>query len=412
MKRPFHIMAKPTGFRCNMKCDYCFYLEKEHTLSSKNALPQRHMNEEVLQAFIQRYIAAFPGENVEFTWQGGEPTTAGLAFYRRVLALQKRYANGKQISNTLQTNGVLINAEWATFLADNRFLVGISVDGPQRLHDTYRHSTSGKTLFGNVVNAVSLFKRFGVDYNVLCVVNNVTAKEPLEVYRFITQALGARFVQFIPIVEQRVEATSRGELIYPLYSQAKALTPWSVSGKEYGEFITAVFDYWVRHDVGEVYVQLFDNALAAWAGEVPHLCVMQRTCGSGLVVEQNGDVYSCDHFVYPEYRLGNLLETPLSKLAWSRQQQKFGQQKANLSEPCLQCDWRFACQGGCPKHRIIKSGPGWHNHLCEGYKILFSHLDPYMRFMADRLRHQQPPAVVMRYAEQIQAAARQKPAKD
>lgn len=401
MKRPFHMMAKPTSYQCNIKCDYCFYLEKKHRVQDEGQPVQRHMNDAVLQSYIQQYIATCPGDQVEFTWQGGEPTTAGLPFYRKVIALQKRFAQGKTITNSMQTNGVLINEEWAAFLAEHQFLMGISLDGPRHLHDTYRKSTAGRSVFDQVINAIRLFQRYNIDYNVLCVVNNETAQAPLEIYQFITQQLGARFVQFIPIVEQRSATSKWGELIYPHSPDSKTLTSWSVSGADYGTFITTIFDYWVRHDVGEVYVQLFDNALAAWAGETPSLCVMQKTCGSGLVIEQNGDIYSCDHYVYPHYRLGNLQETPLGKLAWSKQQQKFGQQKANVSSLCQQCEYRFACHGGCPKHRIQRVGSHWHNHLCDGYRKIFAHLDPYMRFMARQLHHQQPPAAIMRYVDQI-----------
>ncbi|MBH3256983.1 anaerobic sulfatase maturase [Serratia marcescens] len=402
MKRPFHLMAKPTSYQCNLACDYCFYLEKDQgTLKPQQA--QRHMDDEVLRLYVQQYIEANPAQEIEFTWQGGEPTLSGLAFFERALFWQRHYAGEKVIRNSIQTNGVLIDEAWAQFLAEHRFLVGLSVDGPAHLHDRYRKTQSGKSAFDKVINALQWLRRYQVEVNILCVVTPQTAKAPLEVYRFITQELAAEFVQFIPVVEQRSVSRKYGELLYPQTLSGNEVTEWSVSGEEYGHFINTIFDYWVRHDVGRVYVQLFDNALAAWLGEKPSLCIMQPTCGFGLVVEQNGDIYSCDHYVYPEHRLGNLKTDRLDKLVNGKQQRKFGMMKAALPPACEQCPWRFACHGGCPKHRINRVDNHWHNHLCAGYKAIFSHLDPYMRYMAQQIARRQPPANVMHVAASIAA---------
>lgn len=359
------------------------------------------MDDTTLEAYVRQYIEANPGPEIEFTWQGGEPTLAGIAFYERALLLQRKYAGSKRITNSIQTNGVLIDEQWAAFLARNHFLVGLSVDGPSWLHDRYRKTRSQQSVFDKVLRAMDLLKRYRVDVNVLTVVNNVTAEHPQEIYTYLTRELKAEFVQFIPAVEQRPVNEKYGELLYPQTLAGRSVTEWSVSGEQWGKFMTGVFDLWVREDVGRVYVQMFDSALAAWLGEKPSLCVMQSSCGFGLVVEQNGDIYSCDHYVYPEHRLGNLRRDSLAKMATSKQQRKFGLAKTEVSSECMRCEWRFACHGGCPKHRIHKSGERWHNHLCVGYKAIFSHLDPYMRYMAGQINMQRPPAGVMQVAAMI-----------
>ncbi|HBO23055.1 MAG TPA: anaerobic sulfatase maturase [Providencia sp.] len=394
MKKAFHIMAKPTSYQCNLKCDYCFYLEKEHQQGFGNQ-KLKCMDDNVLREYIRQYIALSPANKIDFTWQGGEPTMAGLDFFKRVIHYQKRYSNGKQIYNSLQTNGVLLNSEWAAFLKEHQFLVGISLDGPDWLHDIYRKSNSGNSVFNKVINAINLLKEHQIDFNILTVINNETAKYPEEIYRFITEVLHVNHVQFIPVVEHEMQNMPVQHLSYPQEAGSKQLTPWSITGKQYGDFIKKVFDLWVKKDVGKVFVQLFDNSLAAWSGDMPSFCVMQPSCGYGLVAEQNGDIYSCDHFVYPEFKLGNLLTKPLNKLVYSKQQQRFGQQKLNLSTACQQCEFKFACHGGCPKHRTLKVENKWHNHLCEGYKAIFSHIDPYMRFMANELKYYRSPASIM-----------------
>lgn len=399
MNKPFHLMAKSVSFQCNIACDYCFYLEKEEgTLKPRKAA--RHMDDSTLEAYVRQYIESNPAPEVEFTWQGGEPTLAGIAFYQKALELQKKFAGTKRITNSIQTNGVLIDEQWAEFLARNRFLVGLSIDGPAWLHDRYRKTRSQQSVFDKVLRAMRLLQKYRVEVNVLTVVNNVTAEHPQEIYDFLTQELKAEFVQFIPAVEQRAVDKKYGELLYPQTLKG-SVTEWSVSGEQYGQFMKGVFDRWVRKDVGRVYVQMFDSALAAWLGEKPSLCVMQSSCGFGLVVEQNGDVYSCDHYVYPEHRLGNVRRDNLARMVASKQQRKFGLAKTEVSAECMRCEWRFACHGGCPKHRIHKSGERWHNHLCAGYKAIFSHMDPYMRYMADQIKAQQPPARVMQVIDSI-----------
>lgn len=323
MSRPFHLMAKPVSYQCNIACDYCFYLENDQgTLKPRKAA--RHMDEATLEAYVRQYIDANPGQDIEFTWQGGEPTLAGLAFYEKALSLQQKYAGGKHIRNSIQTNGVLIDDEWAAFLAKHQFLVGLSIDGPAWLHDCYRKTRSQHSVFDKVIRAHGLLKQHHVEVNVLTVVNNVTAGHSLEIYQFLTRELGAEYIQFIPAVEQRPLNEKYGELLYPQSLSGRNVTEWSVTGEQWGKFINGVFDYWIRHDVGRVFVQLFDSALAAWLGEKPSLCVMQASCGFGLVVEQNGDVYSCDHYVYPEHKLGNLRRDSLLKMANSKPQRKFG----------------------------------------------------------------------------------------
>lgn len=403
-RKPFHLMAKPTGFRCNIACDYCFYLEKESG-TLKSTQNQRHMDDATLEAYVRNYINANPAQEIEFAWQGGEPTLAGMDFYEKALRLQAKYARGKTISNAMQTNGLLIDDDWARFLASNNFLVGISIDGPQHLHDTHRRGRNGKGVHARVIKALGHLKQHRVEYNILSVVNATTAQHPVEIYRYLAHELEAQFIQFIPAVEQRTKSASRGELAHPQTLDPNVeTTPWSVSGEDYGRFMIGVFDEWVRRDVGRVYVQLFDNALAAWSGEMPSLCIMRPTCGSVLVIEQNGDVYSCDHYVYETHKLGNVRRDNLTGLVDGKQQRAFGMAKADLPKACVQCEWRFTCHGGCPKHRIHHVDNHWHNHLCAGYKAIFSHMDPYMRFMAEQLRRRRSPAAVMQAAPVIAAS--------
>lgn len=406
MKKAFHLMAKPASYHCNLACDYCFYLPKGETLFSGQP-HARQMSDAVLRQFIRRYIETSPGDEVHFTWQGGEPTLAGLDFYRRALVLQQRYANGRRIVNSLQTNGVLLNNEWVQFLAEHQFLVGVSVDGPQHLYDAMRKTRSGGSVFKSVVEGVARLREAGVEFNLLAVVNEQTARYPLEVYRFLTRDLGAEFVQFIPVVEvtpgREAAAERYGEIIGLENNAAATVTAWSVSGEAYGNFLIAIFNEWVRHDVGRVFVQIFDNTLAAWAGQTPSLCVMRPSCGASLVIEQNGDIYSCDHFVSPAHRLGNILTSSPDLLAASRQQRAFSDGKIPRSPRCQRCDYRFACQGGCPKHRIVSEGNHRQNSLCSGYYAFFSHVSPYMRWMAQALENRRPASGIMKVAPFIAA---------
>jgi uncharacterized protein len=395
-------MAKPIGPICNLKCDYCFYLEKENLYPDER---RWRMPDNVLDAFIRQQIEAHDVPEVVFTWQGGEPTLLGIDFFRRVIELQALYANGKRIQNSLQTNGTLLDDAWCAFLAEHEFLVGLSLDGPRDLHDQHRPDRHGVGSFDAVMRGLQLLKKHGVEFNTLTVVGRENSRQPLEVYRFLKEA-GSRFLQFIPLVERLPSAMSRAAgltLAEPPVNDSSTeeplpVTPWSVEPAEYGRFLCAIFDEWVRHDVGLTYIQMFDVMLGIWSGLGAGLCVFAERCGSALALEHNGDLYSCDHYVYPQYRLGNILNTPMRKLAGDPRQRHFGNAKADtLPAWCRNCDVRFACNGECPKHRFLTTPDGEPglNYLCAGYKMFFRHIDPYMQIMADLLAHQQPPALIM-----------------
>jgi uncharacterized protein len=393
----FHIMTKPIGPICNLDCTYCFYLEKE------NLYPQtKHwgMSPEVLERYIEQYIAAQPTDEVHFAWQGGEPTLLGVDFFMSVVALEEKYADGKRIHNALQTNGTLIDDEWGAFLAEHKFLVGVSIDGPRELHDHYRVDKGNAPTFDRVMRGITKLKEHKVDFNTLTVVNRQNCRYPLEVYRFLKE-IESGFMQFIPVVERRATEPSRDGLvlIQPSFDRAAEVTEWSVEALAYGKFLAAIFDEWVKKDVGRTFVQQFDVALESWMGMEASLCVFRKTCGSALAMEHTGDVYSCDHFVYPDHKLGNVMESSLREIATSEQQKKFGLDKRNaLPRMCRECDVRFACNGECPKHRFLTTpdGEAGLNYLCAGYKHFFHHIDPYMQFMAAELRAGRPPASIMR----------------
>jgi uncharacterized protein len=395
---PFHIMTKPIGPICNLDCKYCFYLEKEKLYPGTKTWA---MPDEVLEQYVQQYIAAQPGDEIHFAWQGGEPTLLGLDFFRRVVDLQQRHAGGKTIANALQTNGVLIDDAWGEFLAEHRFLVGVSIDGPRDLHDCYRVDKGQAPTFDRVMRGIAKLKQHKVDFNTLTVVHRRNSQHPVEVYRFLKE-IGSGFIQFIPIVERRVASGSSDGLVLikPSFGDAAEVTEWSVEPKAYGTFLSRIFDEWVKKDVGRVFVQLFDVALESWMGMDASLCVFKKTCGSALAMEHTGDLYSCDHFVYPENKLGNIMETALENLVDSPQQKAFGQAKSeSLPRMCRTCEVRFACNGECPKHRFLTTPDGEPglNYLCAGYKHFFKHIDPYMQFMAGELRAQRPPANIMRF---------------
>jgi len=395
---PFHIMTKPIGPICNLDCKYCFYLEKEKLYPGTKTWA---MPDEVLEQYVQQYIAAQPGDEIHFAWQGGEPTLLGLDFFRRVVELQQRHAGGKTIANALQTNGVLIDDAWGEFLAEHRFLVGVSIDGPRDLHDCYRVDKGQAPTFDRVMRGIAKLKQHDVDFNTLTVVHRRNSQHPVEVYRFLKE-IGSGFIQFIPIVERRAASGSSDGLVLikPSFGDAAEVTEWSVEPKAYGTFLSRIFDEWVKKDVGRVFVQLFDVALESWMGMDASLCVFKKTCGSALAMEHTGDLYSCDHFVYPENKLGNIMETALENLVDSPQQKAFGQAKSeSLPRMCRTCEVRFACNGECPKHRFLTTPDGEPglNYLCAGYKHFFKHIDPYMQFMAGELRAQRPPANIMRF---------------
>ena len=411
-------MAKPTGSVCNIACEYCFYLEKEKLYPDRRG--QWRMSDEVLERYVRQYIEAQDVPVVEFAWQGGEPTLMGVDFFRRAVELQKKYANGKTITNAFQTNGILLDDEWGEFLAENRFLVGLSIDGPRELHDRYRLDRGGRPTFDRVFAGLRLLRKHGVEFNTLTVLQRHNAGHPMEVYRFLREE-GSGFMQFIPIVERAAREPGEDglELVDPYFEGRAGVTSWSVLPTQYGRFLCRVFDEWVRRDVGRVFVQIFDVSLAAWLGQEPSLCVLAETCGKAMIIEHNGDLYSCDHFVYPAYRLGNVREKTIREMVESPMQVRFGLDKRDrLPRFCRACAFRFACNGGCPKHRFDRTPDGEEglNYLCKGYRIFFDHVDPYMRFMASEIRSGRPAAGVMEWVrrrDQIRAAsARRKPGRN
>jgi len=393
-------MTKPIGSRCNLDCSYCFYLEKEKLYTDAGGM---RMTPEVLETYVRDYIAAQPGSTVNFAWQGGEPTLLGVGFYRTAVALQAKYAQGKTIENAFQTNGVLLDDEWGAFFAENRFLVGISIDGPAHLHDAYRVDKGGKPSFGMVMAGLEVLRKHGVDFNTLTTVHRKNSGSALQVYDFLRRT-GSGYIQFIPIVERDAANTDNGLWLAPPpdHEDAAALdaqvTPWSVRPAEFGDFLCRIFDEWVRHDVGKVFVQQFDAALANWVGSPAGVCIFSENCGRALAVEHNGDVYSCDHYVYPRYKLGNLMNTSLTTLVDSPAQQAFGMAKsATLPRYCRECPVKFACHGECPKHRFLRTphGEPGLNYLCAGYKKFFTHIAPAMQTMAALLDSRRAPAEIM-----------------
>jgi uncharacterized protein len=384
--RAFHVMTKPNGPICNLDCAYCYYTPKAQMYPDADF----HMSDEVLESFTRQYIEAQQVPEVTFGWQGGEPLLMGIDFYERALAYQERFRRpGTRIINTLQTNGTLVDAAWAGFLKEHNFLVGLSLDGPQPMHDAFRVDKGGQPSWERVMRGLRRLQEADVEYNILCTVHAANADHPTELYRFFRDEVGAEFIQFIPIV-RRDNKTG--------HQEGLQVTHHSVSGSQYGDFLIGVFDEWVRHDVGRVFVQMFDVALAAWSGQRPGLCIFEPTCGLGLAMEHTGDLYACDHYVEPRYRLGNIMETPLIDLVASEQQRAFGRAKLEtLPQECLDCEVRFICNGACPKNRLLFTSEGEPrlNYLCSGYKSFFLHIDEAMRMMVDELRNRRAPANVM-----------------
>ena len=400
----YHVLAKPTGPICNLDCEYCFFLSKEMLYPGDRF----RMADELLETYIRQLLESHRTPEVTVAWQGGEPTMMGLDFFRRSVELvDKHLRPGQQVAYTIQTNGTLLNDKWAAFFKENNFLVGLSVDGPRELHDAYRVDTRGKGSFDRVMAGYAYLRDHEVDVNVLCTIHAANQDHPLEVYRFFRDEMGVRFLQFIPIVERATEtllplanlgwSTGRKEK-RPLYVQAgNRVTDRTVDPVAFGRFLTTIFDEWVRHDVGEVYVQHFDVALANWHGEPPGLCIFSETCGLALALEHNGDLYSCDHYVEPDYLLGNINDTPMVELVASDRQIAFGLAKrGTLPEFCQTCDVRFACHGGCPKNRFTATPDGEDglNYLCPGYKTFFHHIDHPMRVMSGLLHQGRAPAEV------------------
>lgn len=383
MAAAFSVMAKPAGALCNLDCRYCFYLDRAD-------LAPRPMAGEVLERFIAEYVASQPGPEVTFYWQGGEPTLLGLDYFRRVTALQRRYAGGRRIANALQTNGLLLDDGWARFLAEEGFLVGLSLDGPPRLHDLHRRDRQGQPSGAAVLAALERLQRHGVAVNTLTVVHRDTCRHGRTVYRFLKR-LGVEVMQFIPLVER---LRPNGSLAAPPPADADARpAPWSVPPGGYGGFLCEIFDDWIRADVGRVFVQPFDVALALWAGLPSPLCIFAETCGDALALEHDGSLYACDHYVFPDYRLGRLGEAPLAELAARPAQQAFGRAKRDtLPAECRSCRFLSVCHGGCPKHRIAA---GRLNHLCPSYKRFFVHVAPAMARMTALLAAGRAPADIM-----------------
>ncbi len=389
----FQVIAKPNGPICNLDCSYCFYLEKEklYTGSKDFVMPN-----EVLENFIKQKIEGQEIETVSFVWQGGEPTLPGVDYFREVVRLQRKYAGGKHIENGFQTNGILLDDDWCGFFAENNFLVGISIDGPAHLHDKYRVSKGGQPTFNKVMRGIEFLKKHSVEFNTLTVVNRHNSYHPLEVYNFMKDA-GSRYMQFIPAVE-RIASGEDLSLVVPGYDGKASVTDWSVEPAQFGNFLCKIFDEWVKKDVGSCFIQIFDVALESQLGIQQSLCVFKETCGKALAIEHNGDVYSCDHYVYPENRLGNIMEIPLEAMVYSQKQVDFGLDKKNgLPQYCLDCEVRYACNGECPEHRFIETPDGEKglNYLCAGYKKFFSHIEPYMKFMAEELVNRRPASNVM-----------------
>jgi uncharacterized protein len=400
LKKPnaFHVMLKPAGPSCNLNCTYCYYLEKRKLFPQEKDF---RMSEELLENFIRQFIEAHQIPVVTFTWQGGEPTLMGLDFFRNVIKLQKKYSGGKNIENAFQTNGTRLSDDWCKFFTDNNILVGISIDGAEHNHDHYRKTFSGGSTFKMVMKGIEMLHRNKVEFNTLSVVNNYNVQYAAETYRFLKK-IGSGFLQFLPVVE-RIAINPVDEelkLVAPIHGVDAKVTEWSVGSGDFGQFLITIFDEWVRNDVARFYVQIFDATLANYVGENPGICVFNETCGDALVMEHNGDLFSCDHFVYPEYYIGNILETPLIDMVKSQRQFDFGIDKRNkLPRYCLLCDVRYACHGECPKHRFILTPDGKPglNYLCEGYKMFFKHVEPYMDYMAKELKNKRPPANVMNW---------------
>lgn len=394
--RPLYVMTKPVSSMCNLNCEYCYYLEKANIYRNEDKAARFTMSDELLERFIREYIESQTMPQVLFSWHGGEALMRPLSFYKRVMELQRRYARGMQIDNSIQTNGTLLTDEWCEFFRENGWLVGVSIDGPQEFHDEYRRNKMGQPSFRKVMQGINLLKKHGVEWNALAVVNDYNADYPLEFYNFFKE-IECHYIQFTPIVERLFPHKDGRHLASPMEQGKVPLADFSVSPEQWGEFLVTLFDEWVKEDVGKYFIQLFDSTLANWVGQPPGVCSMARTCGHAGVMEYNGDVYSCDHFVFPEYKLGNIRTHTLVEMMYSDRQQQFGQDKyAKLPRQCKECEFLFACNGECPKNRFavtVDGDPGL-NYLCSGYKRFFRHVAPYMDFMKAELEAGRPPANV------------------
>lgn len=384
LKYPVYVTAKPTGSFCNLNCDYCYYLEKEELLADKSPV----MDDSILELFIQQQIEAQPGQNVLFTWHGGEPLTLGTGYFNKIITFQKKYKRSKIINNSIQTNGLLINDKWCKFLTDNNFLVGLSLDGPQPINDYYRKHLNGSGSFLQIIKGLDLLIKYGVEFNVLAVVNNYSVKYPVEIYRFF-KSIGVKYIQFTPIVE-RIDSKT-GLLVSPEKSGG-IIAPWTVPAYSYGKFLCDIFDEWINGDIGKIFVTNFDATLACHLNLEPGICTHTKTCGHAGVIETNGDLYSCDHFVFEKYKLGNIKETTITEMMLSEKQLSFGNTKfSSLPDKCIKCEYLNLCYGECPKNRIKKNSMDNKplNYLCPGLKHYFNHTRNTMKIMADDIRKNQ-----------------------
>ena len=395
LARPLYVMAKPAGSLCNLACTYCYYLEKKELCRDVASPQSQQMSDEVLERYVREYIGSQSTEEVVFTWHGGEALLRPLSFYQKAVRLQRKYAGGHRIINTLQTNGTLLNDEWCRFFKANHFLIGISLDGARTYHDALRRTPSDKPSFDRVMRGVRLLQRHGVDFNILAVVNALNADDPEGFYSFF-KSIGCHYIQFAPLVE-RYHADGRLATVGEPDEESQ-LSSFSVTPEQWGDFLCGLFDVWVRDGVGEYFIQIFDATLANWMGVQPGVCTMAKYCGHAGVMEYNGDVYSCDHFVFPQYKLGNIRSSTLIEMMYSPRQQRFGRNKYDaLPRQCRECPYLFACWGECPKNRFIKDeyGEPGLNYLCRGFYKFFDHVAPYMDYMRSQLEQEQPPAAIM-----------------
>lgn len=390
------MMAKTAGSLCNLRCKYCYYLEKAKLYDNN----EKHvMSDQMLERFTKQYIEAQTSQDVMFTWHGGETLMRPISFYKKALRFQQLYGNGRRIANCIQTNATLLNDDWCKFFRDNNFLVGVSIDGPQEFHDAYRLSTDGRPTWNQVMKGIRLLNQYHVEWNALAVVNNLNVEHPHEFYQFFKD-IRCQFIQFTPIVERIVDNRNDGLTLAPGMEEGGRMADFSVTPEQWGRFLCEIFDEWVRHDVGTYFIQTFDATLANWVGVAPGICSLSKECGHAGIMEYNGDVYSCDHFVYPEHMLGNLRHKTITEMMYSNKQRQFAKMKTEmLPKQCHECDFLFACHGECPKNRFVKDhygNPGL-NYLCKGYHMFFQHVKPYMDFMKGELAAQRPPANVMNF---------------
>ena len=382
----FHLMTKPRGAICNLDCKYCYFLSKEALYPGSKF----RMSDNLLEEYIRQYISAQQVDDINFAWQGGEPTLMGLDFFRQAVRYQQKHKRpGMRITNALQTNAVTLDDDWCAFFAENDFLLGVSLDGPRYMHDHYRVDKGGNPTFDKVMRGIRLLQKHDAEYNILTTVHAANEGQGKRVYQFLRDEVGTAFMQFIPIVERDNDTG---------YQEGDQVTDRSITAAGYGQFLIDMYEEWLRRDVGRVYVQIFDIALAAWTGAPPGLCIFDETCGLALAMEHNGDVFSCDHYVEPDYKLGNIMDVPLSEIVVMDEQVAFGQHKRDsLPQYCLDCEVKFVCNGGCPKNRFITtpSGEPGLNYLCAGYRAFFNHIRPTMNFMAGELAARRPPANVM-----------------